>query len=214
VVVVALGVVFVAASAVWVATALMFSAYKIPSEAMTPSVASGDRVLARHIGGHDARRGNIVVFRSALSVPSIDASGDATQDTYQGLRISRVIAIGGDHIDTVDGRVRVNGRILAEPYLAHGMTTGDLRPLTVPPGTLFLMGDNRTNARDSRVDGPVASTGIVGRVDYVNLPLDWIALSLAAVSGVAFTWLLVAPELRRRRINQAVRTHAALDTAP
>jgi hypothetical protein len=50
--VIALGAVCAVSSFGWILTAFMFSAYKIPSEAMTPSVAPGDRVLARHIGGH------------------------------------------------------------------------------------------------------------------------------------------------------------------
>jgi signal peptidase I len=213
--VIALGAMCAVSSFGWMLTAFMFSAYKIPSEAMTPNVAPGDRVLARHIGGHEARRGNIVVFRSRLSTPSNDPFGNpTTPDIYQGLRISRVIALGGDRIDGVDGRVRVNGRTLSEPYLAHGMTTDRLRPLVVPPGMAYLMGDNRINARDSRIDGPVAATNIVGRVDYINLPLDWIALGVAVLSGIAFTWLLVASEVRRRRVNRALQTHASWDAAP
>jgi len=181
----AVGAVFAASLVVTIAMHLMFNAYRIPSGAMSPAVDPGDRILARHINGHAAHRGDIVIFRAPTQRCSIDESTTKITcvDAGEGTRESRVIALGGDRIDTVDGRVRVNGVFAREPYLARGTVTDHLHPMVVPAGRVYLMGDNRPEASDSRVGGPVAVNRIVARVDYVNLPLDWIALGLAAASG-------------------------------
>jgi signal peptidase I len=62
-----------------------------------------------------------------------------------------------------DGHVFVNGKQVVEPYLPPGTTTGDFAALTVPPGRLWVMGDNRGNSADSRVFGPIRKASLVGR---------------------------------------------------
>jgi hypothetical protein len=68
---------------------------------------------------------------------------------------------------------------------------------------VFLMGDDRDAARDSRADGPVTSSSVVGRVDYINLPLDWIAIGVAVAAGAAVAVLLMVAERRRHRARLA-----------
>jgi signal peptidase I len=195
------GTVCVAALLGAVAVRFMFDAYKIPSGAMAPTVARGDRVLARNISGREARRGDIVIFRGPVTTTVIDATGDLIQGpTYSGTRISRVIAVGRDRIDTLDGRLRLNDEILREPYLPPGTVTSGVRTIDVPSGSVYLMGDNRPNAHDSRLEGPISAATITGRVDYVDLPLDWIALACAAASGGVFIILWVRLAVRRRRL--------------
>jgi signal peptidase I len=82
--------------------------------------------------------------------------------------VKRVIALPGDvvDIDFTTGTVSVNGAVLAEDYIA-GPTTrpGDLEfPLTVEPGTCFVLGDNRNHSTDSRF----AAVGLVDQREVIG----------------------------------------------
>jgi len=66
-----------------------------------------------------------------------------------------VIAVAGDIIEIREKKVYLNGRKLDEPYVRflHPETLyvgDDVPPLTVPAGTIFVMGDNRDVSGDSR----------------------------------------------------------------
>lgn len=81
--------------------------------------------------------------------------------------VKRVIAIEGDTIDLVDGEVYLNGELLKESYI-QGKTypTNELvkYPLTVSPGKVFVMGDNRENSVDSRELGEIPYVMIGGKI--------------------------------------------------
>ena len=77
-------------------------------------------------------------------------------------QIRRVIGLPGDTVECRDGRVHRNGSALDEPYLADGART-DCEP-TVPAGSLYVLGDNRSISTDSRHEGTVAMSSVVGRV--------------------------------------------------
>ena len=147
-------IVLVSLAASW----LFFPAMRLHSDAMAPTLARGDVVVAlRHVS---CSPGDMVVFHD--------------QDK---LMIRRVIARGGDTVQvTEDGAVLVNGRTLDEPYVqspALGVCDIDM-PLTVPEGQLFVMGDQRETSVDSRSTamGCVAQEQIVGRVFLRAWPLQ------------------------------------------
>jgi signal peptidase I len=77
--------------------------------------------------------------------------------------IKRVIGLPGETIEARDGRVLINDRVLDEPYLPQGTTTTNLPRQLIEPDHVFVMGDNRSNSRDSRVFQAIPEDLIVGR---------------------------------------------------
>lgn len=123
-----------------------------PTTAMSPTVGIGDQVVFHK--RLDPQRGDVVYAH--ITAPGFD------HDT-----ISRVMAIAGDTITCPadpTGRCStlvVNGQPVPEPYLA-GQAIDPFGPVAVPAGSVFVMGDARTNATDSRIYGPVATEGLSG----------------------------------------------------
>ena len=75
----------------------------------------------------------------------------------------------------MNGKVFINGEILEETYLEDGLVTtenGDFIDLTVPEGSVFVMGDNRAVSMDSRRFGCVPISKIEGKVLVRFWPLD------------------------------------------
>ena len=112
----------------------------------------------------EVERGDIVVFRSNLE------EDDGTKKNL----IKRVIGLSGDTIEIKDGFVIVNGEGLYEPYTKDGTTAGVMDEITVPEGTLFLMGDNRFLSRDSRdpAVGFVSKDELLGKAIFRVFPFS------------------------------------------
>jgi signal peptidase I len=143
----------------------LVQAFRIPSSSMEQTLLVGDRVTVNKLSYRlgDVSPGDVVVFERPAGAPG---GVDAPEDL-----IKRVVAVGGDTVQTVDGRLVRNGEPVDEPYLAPGSTTtGIEQPVTIPDGQVWVMGDNRNNSSDSRVFGPVAEATIVGQAFVVMWP--------------------------------------------
>lgn len=186
--VVGLGVLLGLSAAVAVGVQIMFDAYKVPSGSMTPTLEPGDRVLAWSVGGGGPQRGDIVIFKPPASVGT---EGFANV-------VGRVVGVGGDRIAGANGRLTMNGQVVDESYLSVGTTTDRLEEILVPPDSIYVLGDNRANARDSRSYGPVPDQNVQARVTFTNFPLDWIALAAVVVVGLALGLVALWPQSRRR----------------
>jgi len=143
---------------------------QVQGVSMEPTLAHGDEMIVHSIF-YTPERGDIIVF--------------SKQNFRDGAAIvKRVIALEGDvvDIDPIAGVVYVNGMALYEPYTVEPTYfMGDISyPFTVPPGQIFVIGDNRNNSGDSRSSGhgTVDEREIIGRVVAVVLPLDRAGLFL------------------------------------
>lgn len=178
-------------------------AFFIPSGSMQNTLLVGDRVMVTKLapGPLDVHRGDIVVFKDPGGwLPPVEQApgtpvgravtsvltfvGLLPQDSGEHL-IKRVIGVAGDTVECCDeqGRLLVNGVPIDEPYLAPGASPSELEfTVTVPAGSLWVMGDNRQNSEDSRYHqgnpggGSIPVSDVVG-VAFVTLwPLDRITL--------------------------------------
>jgi signal peptidase I len=98
---------------------------------------------------HAPRRGEVIVFRFPRD-PSRDF-------------VKRVIGLPGESVSLEEGYVFIDGRRLDEPYLEE-QDDSNMAPTLVPPGSYFVLGDNRDGSSDSRHWGTVPLENIVGKV--------------------------------------------------
>lgn len=96
------------------------------------------------------------------------AIGDLLLLDFQGERqVRRVVARAGDVVDITENGLSINGAIQQEPeiyYRTWPYENGATFPLTVGEGQVFVLGDARENATDSRVYGPVNTKDTLGTV--------------------------------------------------
>ncbi len=147
-------------------------AFKIPSGSMEPTLLIGDHLLVnKFLYGtkipftdikvlpiREPERGDVVVF-----VYPVDPSKDF---------IKRAIGLPGDKVEVRNKKVYVNDNAIADPHahfaddtiLPMGSDPRDnFGPVTVPPDSLFVMGDNRDRSYDSRFWGFVRKNEIKGK---------------------------------------------------
>ncbi|MER7776432.1 signal peptidase I [Streptomyces sp. NPDC096191] len=162
---VALGMVLFLGGFAW--GAVVYRPYTVPTSSMAPTIGVGDRVLAERIDGSDVRRGDVVVFKDT-------AWANAPM-------VKRVVAVGGDTVSCCqEGKLKVNGKVIDEPYLPAGTPAEimDFQTVNVPEGRLFLLGDERDNSVDSTAHltdaarGTVSSGAVDARVDAVVWPMN------------------------------------------
>lgn len=126
--------------------------FKTDGVSMVPTLRSGDQVLVDKRAYRHAlpRRRELVVFRAP-------DSGDVT--------LKRAIGLPGDTVAIEDGVLIVDGRRQVEPYAdPDAIDSVYFGPVKVRPGTVFFLGDNRLDSRDSRDFGSVARRDLIGRV--------------------------------------------------
>ncbi|ATW26244.1 signal peptidase I [Candidatus Formimonas warabiya] len=115
----------------------LFQITEVYGQSMYPTLHDHDRLFTNRIIYTIAKpdRGDIVI----LDAP----------DRPGTFYVKRAIALAGDRLKITGGIVYVNGEKQDEPYINGNFTEGDIDTV-VPPGTVFVMGDNRGNSHDSR----------------------------------------------------------------
>ena len=102
------------------------------------------------------------------------SEGDIVAFYYNNkLLVRRVICTGGKQLSIDrDGTVRINDETLDEPYVTEPSIgqCNQTFPCYVPPNSVFVMGDNRTVAMDSRLKeiGTISEDRILGKVLFTD----------------------------------------------
>ncbi|MCE7007724.1 signal peptidase I [Kibdelosporangium philippinense] len=179
--------------------------YVIPSGSMEETLhgcpgCQGDRILVEKVTYYftDPAPGDVIVFKGPGPWVQNEFAGDRSENAFVrfleqlgsviGLAppdekdfVKRVIAVGGQTVrGDADGKVYVDDKVLNEPYVywEGGAPNGDqaFEPVTVPPGTLWVQGDNRNNSSDSRkqgntrLEGVVPVSDVIGKAQVIVLP--------------------------------------------
>ncbi|MBM7659840.1 signal peptidase I [Bacillus mesophilus] len=153
-----------------------FSSYIVEGSSMTPTLHDGNLVVINKLSYQfdELKRFDVIVFHANQ------------QDDY----VKRVIGLPGDRISYEDGKLYVNGSLIEETFLEK--TGGDfsyykeisdftLQDITgeetVPPGMIFVIGDNRLGSYDSRHFGFIEVDQVVGKVNLRYYPFQHIDIS-------------------------------------
>jgi signal peptidase I len=167
---------------VLVFTSYIAQATQVPTESMKPTILVGDHFfldklafpanypesIRSFLPRRSVERGDIVAFKSPTdgNIPFV----------------KRVIGLPGDTVEVRNKDLYINGTVMDEPYKIHvdsttyssdSWTPEELKirdnygPVTVPPDSYFVMGDNRDNSNDSRYWGFVSWDEIIGMPLFV-----------------------------------------------
>ena len=171
---------------VFAVKAWVVNPYRIPSPSMEPTLhcarpepdceaGTSDRILANRFiyRFHPPRRGDIVVFHAPEA---------ARRECLGGIFVKRIIGLPGEVWSEKAGVTYINGRRLAEPYIAPARRDSDTKELVdippvgtmrrIPPRMFLVEGDNRAHSCDSRVWGLVPRANIIGKVVLTYWPVD------------------------------------------
>lgn len=166
----------------WLVTSFVVRAFVIPSGSMENTLQINNRILVSmmypQVGG--VHRGDVVVFK--------DPGGWLPQsESNDGYLIKRVIGLPGDKVSCCNefGQVEVNGVGINETYVKPGSAPSNIEfDVTVPEGHIWVMGDNRSNSKDSRYQANsengsfVPIEDVVGQAIMVTWPISefkWIS---------------------------------------
>ncbi|MEU1370561.1 signal peptidase I [Streptomyces sp. NPDC005803] len=187
-----LGLAILAGAAVYAVT--HYQVVTVSGDSMRPTYRPGGRLLIEQVDANEIRRGDVVLI--------------APPERYMAAPVvRRVIGIGGDHVVGVGNRVTVNGKPLDEPYVkdADENVTARAYDVMVPDGRLFVLGDHRANANDSRYhlgeqSGSFAVTGVRGRTrENSGIPA---VLLVSGGAGVALILGGIGGYAARRRARR------------
>jgi len=135
---------------------------------MQPNFHDGDRLIINKLQYTfgSPQRGDVVVLHASA------------QDDY----IKRVVALPGDTLKVEGDGVYVNGERIVEGYIQDEINmasemkltynTLDQEEVTVPEGSVFVLGDNRSNSKDSRSLGAIPISEIVGKASVRFYPFS------------------------------------------
>jgi signal peptidase I len=171
--------------------AFLVKPYRIPSESMLPTLVVGQRVLVNRIGNRfgDPHVGDVTVFHPPSGAENANECGvqhDENQPCPAPTKakakvnfIKRIVAGPGDTLAIIDGHAIRNGKRQNEPFIlpcGGGEECNFPKPITIPAGHYFMMGDNRGASDDSRYWGPVPRDWIIGNAFATYWPPKRIGL--------------------------------------
>lgn len=144
----------------WAVKIWIVQPFFIPTGSMEPTLISKDQVLVNRFIFRlsDPSFGDIIVFKYPI---------DPKKDF-----IKRVVATPGHVLELKDGQIYLDRHAMTESYIEKTNDTSNYGPIRIPPGKIFVMGDNRANSFDSRVFGLVPIENVKGRAFCIYWPIS------------------------------------------
>ncbi|MDD8027036.1 MAG: signal peptidase I [Acidobacteriota bacterium] len=207
---------------VFFTTTFIVQAFRITSGSLEPTLLVGDYVLVNRMIYDNAgrgidritlprrpvRRGDLVVFKDPRN-PGTDL-------------VKRIIGLPGERLEIVNKDVLIDDFPLVEPYVRHNdpfifipsspvsrtlIRRDNLRPTTIPPGSVFVLGDNRDDSNDSRFWGTVPLGHLKGRpwLIYFSFEVARDQARKTTATGRLRNAHQSIPAVRPRRILTVVR---------
>lgn len=142
----------------------IISVTKVSGESMFPTFTTDDQILFSKLSTYSPmsyKRGDIVVCRFGRQGSTNEYTQDNTS-TY----IKRIIAIEGDIVEIMDGKIFVNDEDVTLRYWGAVEVEDSLLRLKIPKGHVFVVGDNVNNSIDSRIVNSIPYSNILGKVIY------------------------------------------------
>lgn len=139
----------------------LYQPVRVEGTSMMPSLDDQERIFINKFVYRlePIQRGDIVVFRYP-------------RDPAKSF-IKRVIGLSGDDVRIADGRVFLNGKLVAEDYVPRVYEDERSYPeIVVPPDSYFVLGDHRSLSNDSRDFGPVDANFIYGKAVFGYWPVE------------------------------------------
>jgi len=144
----------------------LVSPQEISGASMEPNFHNGEYILTNKVlyKFREPQRGDVVIFKSPKN-KEVDY-------------IKRIIGLPGEIVRLEKNTFFVNDQPIDEPYLAPGTTVfggsylSEGQEIIVPPGTYFVVGDNRPHSSDSREFGPIPLVDFIGVAFLRYFPFD------------------------------------------
>jgi signal peptidase I len=142
---------------------------QVEGRSMLPSIAMGNHVVINTLA-YGVALGPWTLESGPVKRNDVIAFGRRDGDDIRVL-LKRVIALPGETVAIRAGTIFVGGTQLRDlPFVLRDHT--DMKPMLIPTGSVFVLGDNRAQSADSRLFGPVPLASVIGKAVLIVWPLD------------------------------------------
>ncbi|MCI5604386.1 MAG: signal peptidase I [Clostridia bacterium] len=174
----------------------IFDIVKVDGSSMFPTLVDGERLIVTKLG-YKPKQGDIIILDSTYEnreeyydAVALDKGKEELsffekfslkmnmpENLKKKYYVKRIIAMPGQTLDLVDGKVYIDGKQLNEPYyegITASIDPAVEYPITVEEDKVFVMGDNRTRSKDSRSSelGQVPYEAILGKSQVRIWPIS------------------------------------------
>ena len=136
----------------------------VDGTSMLPNLENGQQLIISRVVYffHPPQRGDIITLHPPFKSPKPF--------------IKRVIGLPGETVQIKSGKVYIDGKPLAEPYIKQSFTYS-MAAVKIPEGEYFVLGDNRDISEDSHYFGPIPRENIIGKAWLSIWPFDRFGLA-------------------------------------
>ena len=163
----------VLALVIFVGIRLVVQNYVVSGDSMLQTFSPNEFLVVNKLAYETSSKSNILAFLEIDLLSNEVRTGEVV--VFPSLSgndydlIKRVVAVGGQSVESRDGEILVDGYPLPEPY-TFAKNYDSWGPIQIPHGFVYVLGDNRGASYDSRTFGPVAEENILGKVVFRYWP--------------------------------------------